>query len=103
MCSIVDDEIDTAGSIIRAMQLVKKEGAGDVYASAVHGILSGPALQRLREAEFKEIVLTNTIPIPPEKLLPHITVLSVARLFADAIQHIHEGSSVSELFRWERE
>ena len=100
---IVDDEIDTAGSIIRAMQLVKKEGAGDVYASAVHGILSGPALQRLREAEFKEIVLTNTIPIPPEKLLPHITVLSVARLFADAIQHIHEGSSVSELFRWERE
>jgi ribose-phosphate pyrophosphokinase len=100
---IVDDEIDTAGSIIRAMQLVKKEGAGDVYASAVHGILSGPAMQRLREAEFKEIVLTNTIPIPPEKLLPHITVLSVAPLFAEAIQHIHEGSSVSELFRWERE
>ena len=61
------------------------------------------ALQPLREAEFKDIVLTNTIPIPSEKLLPHITVLSVARLFADAIQHIHEGSSVSELFRWERE
>lgn len=100
---IVDDEIDTAGSIIRAMQLVKKEGAADVYASAVHGVLSGPALQRLREADFKEIVLSNTIPIPPEKLLPQMTVLSVAKLFADAIQHIHEGTSVSELFRWERE
>jgi ribose-phosphate pyrophosphokinase len=99
---IVDDEIDTASSIIRAMQLVKKEGAGDVYASAVHGVLSGPAIQRLREAEFKEIVLTDTIPVPAEKRLPHLTVLSVANLFAKAIQHIHEGSSVSELFRWER-
>ncbi len=98
---IVDDEIDTAGTIIRAMQLVKKEGARDVYASAVHGVLSGPAIQRLREAEFKEIALTNTIPLPEAKMLPHITVLSVAKLFADAIQHIHEGASVSELFRWE--
>ncbi len=98
---IVDDEIDTAGTIIRAMQLVKKEGAGDVYASAVHAVLSGPAIQRLREAEFKEIILTDTIPIPPEKRLPHMTVLSVAGLFAAAIQHIHEGTSVSALFRWE--
>jgi ribose-phosphate pyrophosphokinase len=97
---IVDDEIDTAGTIIRAMQLVKKEGAGDVYASAVHGVLSGPAIPRLREAEFKEIVLTNTIPLPDERALPHVTVLSVAGLFAQAIQHIHEGTSVSELFRW---
>jgi ribose-phosphate pyrophosphokinase len=100
---IVDDEIDTASSIIRAMQLVKKEGARDLYASAVHGVLSGPAVQRLQEAEFKEIVLTDTIPLPPEKCLPKITVLSVAKLFADAIEHIYRGTSVSELFRWERE
>jgi ribose-phosphate pyrophosphokinase len=100
---IVDDEIDTASSIIRAMQVVKKEGAADVYASAVHAVLSGPAIQRLQAAEFKEIVLTDTIPIPEEKRLPQITILSVAKLFADAIQHIHEGSSVSELFRWERD
>jgi ribose-phosphate pyrophosphokinase len=100
---IVDDEIDTASSIIRAMQLVKKEGARDLYASAVHGVLSGPAVQRLQEAEFKEIVLTDTIPLPPEKHLPKITVLSVAKLFADAIEHIYRGTSVSELFRWERE
>ncbi|SRR5579883_457627 len=100
---IVDDEIDTASSIIRAMQLVKKEGARDLYASAVHGVLSGPAIQRLQEAEFKEIVLTDTIPLPPEKHLSKITVLSVAKLFADAIEHIYRGTSVSELFRWERE
>ncbi len=99
---IVDDEIDTAGSILRAMQLVRREGAHDVYASAVHGILSGPAVERLRSAEFKEIVLTDTIPVPAEKRLPQMTILSVAQLFADAIQHIHEGASVSELFRWER-
>ncbi len=97
---IVDDEIDSGGSIIQALLLVKKEGARDVYASAVHGVLSGPAIQRLGEAEFKEIVLTDTIPVPIEKRLPHMTVLSVAKLFAEAIAHIHEGSSVSELFRW---
>jgi ribose-phosphate pyrophosphokinase len=100
---IVDDEIDTAGSIIRAMQLVKNEGARDVYASAVHGVLSGPAIERLRAAEFKELVLTDTIPVPAEKRLPNMTILSVASLFAAAIQHIHDGSSVSELFRWEHD
>ncbi|HEY7346821.1 MAG TPA: ribose-phosphate pyrophosphokinase [Ktedonobacterales bacterium] len=99
---IVDDEINTASSIVRAIQLVKKEGAGDVYASAVHGVLSGPAIQRLREGEFTEIVLTDTIPVPAEKRLPQMTILSVAKLFAAAIQHIHEDTSVSELFRWER-
>jgi ribose-phosphate pyrophosphokinase len=97
---IVDDEIDTAGSIIQALQLVRREGAQEVYASAVHGILSGPAIQRLREASFNEIVVTNTVPVPLEKRLPNMTVLSVGKLIADAIQHIHEGTSVSELFRW---
>jgi ribose-phosphate pyrophosphokinase len=97
---IVDDEIDTAGSIIQALQLVKREGAHEVYASAVHGVLSGPATQRLGESDYKEIVITNTIPVPEEKRLPKMTVLSVAPLFASAIEHIHEGTSVSELFHW---
>jgi ribose-phosphate pyrophosphokinase len=97
---IVDDEIDTAGSIIQALQLVRREGAQAVFASAVHGILSGPATQRLREASFNEIVVTNTVPVPQEKHLPNMTVLSVAKLIADAIEHIHNGTSVSELFRW---
>ncbi len=98
---IVDDEIDTAGSIIQALQLIKREGAQDAYASAVHGVLSGPAIQRLRAAEFKEIAVTNTIPVPEEKRLPNMTILSVAKLFAHAIEHIHRDTSVSELFRWE--
>ncbi len=98
---IVDDEIDTAGSIIQALQLVKREGARDVYASAVHGVLSGPATQRLGESAYKEIVITNTIPVPDEKRLPNMTVLSVGPLFASAIDHIHQGASVSELFHWE--
>jgi ribose-phosphate pyrophosphokinase len=97
---IVDDEIDTAGSIIQALQLVRREGAQDVYASAVHAVLSGPAIERLRESPFNEIVVTNTIPVPQPKRLPNMTVLSVAKLIADAIEHIHTGTSVSELFRW---
>jgi ribose-phosphate pyrophosphokinase len=97
---IVDDEIDTASSIIQALQLVKNKGALEVYASAVHGVLSGPAIQRLREAPFHEIVCTDTIPLPPEKHLPSLTILSVAPLFAEAIQHIHADQSVSELFTW---
>ncbi|HEX6776638.1 MAG TPA: ribose-phosphate pyrophosphokinase [Ktedonobacterales bacterium] len=100
---IVDDEIDTAGSIIQALQLVRREGAQEVYASAVHAVLSGPAIERLRESPFNEIVVTNTIPVPQQKHLPNMTVLSVGKLIADAIQHIHEGTSVSELFRWNAE
>lgn len=100
---IVDDEIDTAGSIIQALQLVRREGAQEVYASAVHAVLSGPAIERLRESPFNEIVVTNTIPVPQQKRLPNMTVLSVGKLIADAIEHIHQGTSVSELFRWNPE
>jgi ribose-phosphate pyrophosphokinase len=95
---IVDDEIDTASSIVQALHLVKKVGALDVYASAVHGVLSGPAIQRLREAPFKEIALTDTIPQPTNAQLPSLTVLSVSQLIAEAIKHIHSDESVSQLF-----
>jgi ribose-phosphate pyrophosphokinase len=95
---IVDDEIDTAGSMVQAISLVKAHGAREVYAAATHGILSGPAVERLRASELRELVLTDTIPLPPEKRLPIITPLSVAELFAGAIRRIHEGRSVSELF-----
>ena len=96
---IVDDEIDTAGSILQAAQLVTDEGARDIYACAVHGVLSGPAVSRLKDAPIKEIVITDTVPLPAEHNLPNVTVLSVAELFAGAITRIHEGRSVSELFR----
>ncbi len=96
---IVDDEIDTAGSMIQAARLVRELGARDVYACSVHGVLSGPAITRLSSSDIRELVVTDTVPLPPEKHLPNITVLSVAELFAGAIERIHEGRSVAELFR----
>ncbi|GAC1476638.1 MAG: ribose-phosphate pyrophosphokinase [Ktedonobacterales bacterium] len=96
---IVDDEIDTAGSVLQAVQLVKSQGARNVYAAATHGVLSGPAIERLRMAELTEIVVTDTLPLPPHKHLPNLTVLSTAELFAGAIERIHEGRSVAELFQ----
>lgn len=95
---IVDDEIDTAGTLVQAVRLVKERGARDVYASAVHGMLSGPAIERLRDSGLRELILSDTIPLPQEKRLPFITVLSVAELFAGAIERIHESRSVAELF-----
>ncbi len=95
---IVDDEVDTAGSLLQAARVVKENGAHDVYACAVHGVLSGPAIERLRASNIRELILSNTIPLPPEKRLPIITQLSVAELFAGAIERIHESRSVAELF-----
>jgi ribose-phosphate pyrophosphokinase len=95
---IVDDEIDTAGSLIQAAQVARTHGAREVYACASHGILSGPAIDRLRESGLTELILTDSVPLKPEKQLPFVTTLSVAPLFAGAIQRIHEERSVSELF-----
>ncbi len=95
---IVDDEIDTAGSLIQAVHVARDHGAREVYACASHGVLSGPAIDRLRDSGLTELILTDSIPLQPEKQLPFITQLSVAPLFAGAIQRIHEGRSVSELF-----
>ncbi len=96
---IVDDEIDTAGSLLQAARLVKEQGARDVYACAVHGVLSGPAIERLRASGIKEVILSDTVRLPDEKRLATITTLSTAELFAGAIARIHEGRSVSQLFR----
>ncbi len=96
---IVDDEIDTAGSITQAARVVRERGARDIYICATHAILSGPAVDRLRAANVKEIVFTDSIPLPDDKHLPNMTVLSVADLFAGAIRRIHEGGSVTELFQ----
>ncbi len=95
---IVDDLVDTAGSIEQAVKLVKAKGAQDVYVSFTHSVLSDPAAERLRSLPITEIVTTNTIPIPPEKMLPNITVLSVAELLGEVILRSHEGRSVGELF-----
>ena len=95
---IVDDEVDTAGSVSQAASIVRSYGARNVYLSFVHPVFSGPALERLKALDLKEIVTTNTLPIPPEKMLPNITILSVAPLLGEVIRRAHEGRSVGEMF-----
>jgi ribose-phosphate pyrophosphokinase len=95
---IVDDLVDTAGSIKEAVEIVKLNGANDVYISFAHPVLSDPAIDRLKNLPIKEIVTTDTIPIPPEKMLPNITILTVAELLGEVILRSHEGRSVGELF-----
>jgi len=95
---IVDDEVDTAGTLVATAEIAVKEGAEAVRACATHAILSGPAVERIEKSPIKELVLTDTIPIPPSKTLPNITVLSVAPLLGEAIRRIHTGQSVGALF-----
>jgi len=95
---IVDDEVSTAGSVAQAVNIVREYGARDVYLSFVHPVLVGPAISRLAELNLKQIVTTNTIPIPPEKMLPNMTILSVAPLLGEVIRRAHEGRSVGEMF-----
>lgn len=95
---IVDDMVDTAGSMQQAVELVKAQGARDVYLSFAHPVFSSPATERLAALPIKEIVTTDTLPIPPEKMLPNITVLTVAKMLGEVILRSHEGRSVGELF-----
>jgi ribose-phosphate pyrophosphokinase len=95
---IFDDMISTAGSVVNAANVARKNGAREVYACATHGVLCGLAIDRLRGAPIKQVVVTDSIPLPPSKQLPNIKVLSVSRLLADAIKRIHFDESVSKLF-----
>ena len=95
---MVDDIIDTAGTITHAAQALKDRGALEVYACCTHPVLSGVAIERLQNSVIKELVTTNTIPLPLEKAIPIIKVLSVAPLLGEAIARIHEDLSVSKLF-----
>ncbi|HEX2095499.1 MAG TPA: ribose-phosphate pyrophosphokinase, partial [Longimicrobiaceae bacterium] len=97
-CLIADDMIDTAGTMTEAIHALKARGARNVYCAATHALLSGPAVERLSQAPLTELVVTNTIPVPPEKRFPQLTVLSVADLIARAIRYTHSNESVSSLF-----
>jgi ribose-phosphate pyrophosphokinase len=98
-CIIQDDIIDTAGTIEKAAQALKDEGAARVLGCAVHGVLSGPAIERIERSALEELIVTNTIPMTPERAVcSKIRVLSVARLLGQAIRSIHEETSVSSLF-----
>jgi ribose-phosphate pyrophosphokinase len=95
---IFDDMISTGGSVVGAAHVARCNGVRELYACATHAVLCGPAIDRLREAPIKEITLTDSIPLSPQKQLPNIKVLSVAPLLADAIKRIHFNESVSKLF-----
>ncbi len=95
---LVDDMIDTAGTITNAANAIKQLGAREVYACATHPVLSGPAIQRIQDSEIKQMVLLNTIPIPPEKRIEKMKLLSVAPLFAETMMRVFNNESVSNLF-----
>lgn len=96
---MVDDMIDTAGTITEGARLLRREGAKAVYACATHAVFSPPAVERLSSGLFEEVVVTNTIPVAPENHFKQLTVLSVANLIGEAVWRIHEDSSVSSMFR----
>jgi ribose-phosphate pyrophosphokinase len=98
ICLMFDDMISTGGSICGAARLVHEAGAREIHLAATHGVLCGPAIQRLREAPIKSLVITNTIPLTPEKRLDNIHVLTVAPLLAEAIRRIHSNKSISQMF-----
>ncbi len=96
---VFDDEVDTAGSIIETANVIKKYGAKDVYVGCTHGILSGPAIERVKNSEIKELVMTNTVPLPDYKKIDKIVEVSISELFAKAIKRINEATSIGELFQ----
>ena len=95
---IIDDMIDTAGTTVSAAQAAMDKGAKSVTAAATHGVLSDPAIDRLKEAPIKELIITDTISVKKEKQLPKMKIVSVANVFGEAIKRIHNGESVSALF-----
>jgi ribose-phosphate pyrophosphokinase len=102
-CVIVDDMIDTAGTVCAAADLLLSKGATDVWIMATHGVLSGPAIERLDASKASRVVITNSLPLPDHKKSKKIQVLSVAGVLSSAIESVFEGSSVSELFHGENQ
>lgn len=100
-CVIVDDLIDTAGTIAEAVRVLFKEGAEEVIVAATHGVLSDPASERLAACGAKEVIITDTLPVPPEKQFDTLTILSVAPLLARGIHEVFEDGSVTSMFEGE--
>jgi ribose-phosphate pyrophosphokinase len=98
LCVLTDDMIDTGGTIVSAAELLMERGATEVWAMATHGVLSGPAIDRLKNSPLSRVVLTNTLPLPPEKQLDKIEILSVAPLIAEALGAVFDDTSVSDIF-----
>ncbi len=98
VCVVVDDMIDTAGTLIQGVEVLLEAGATDVYAAATHPLLSEPAIDRIKNSALTQLVVTNTLPIPSEKQIDKLTVLSIAPTIAQTIKAVFEEASVSELF-----
>lgn len=97
-CVLIDDMIDTAGTVVSAAELLMSRGAASVSILATHGLLSGPAVDRLKNGPIREVVVTNTLPVPSEKHFDNLTVITIAPIVADALAAVFEDRSVSELF-----
>ena len=98
-CVVVEDIITTGGTIAKLATALRTQGANKVLIAATHPVLTGDAVERLRKADVDEVIVTDSVPIPPEKMGPPLKILSVAPLLAEAIIRVHENRSVSELFR----
>jgi ribose-phosphate pyrophosphokinase len=98
VCILVDDMIDTGGTIVKATETLFEAGAADVVVAATHGVLSGPAVDRLKNCQVSEVIVTNTLPIDPARQFDKLTVLSIAPLLARAIKEVFEDGSVTSLF-----
>jgi ribose-phosphate pyrophosphokinase len=103
VCVVVDDIIDTAGTLVRGAETLIEAGATEVYAAATHAVLSDPATDRLKNSPIRQVVVTNTLPIPSEKVLDKLVVLSIAPTIASTIKAVFEEDSVSELFHGENQ
>jgi ribose-phosphate pyrophosphokinase len=97
-CVLIDDMVDTGGSLVAAAEALTERGAREVYAAATHALLSGQAVDRLKNSVISKVVVTDTLPLPPEKQIDKIEVVSVAGIIADAIDAVFENTSVSEIF-----
>src|SRR5262245_29014743 len=97
-CVVIDDMIDTASTLVAAAEQLVEQGARQVCAAATHGVLSGPAVDRIKNSVIERVVVTNTLPLPPEKQIDKLEVLSIAGVIADTIDAIFEDTSVSEIF-----
>jgi ribose-phosphate pyrophosphokinase len=102
-CVLIDDMIDTGGTMVQGAQALVDKGAAHVYVGATHGLLSGKAVQKLEEAPIKEVIVTNTVPVPEEKRIEKLTVLSIAPIIASALRAVFEDTSVSEIFHGENQ
>ena len=97
-CVLVDDMIDTGGTIVQAANALFENGAKDVIVASTHGLLSGPAVERLRDSAIAEVIVTDTLPISDEKRFDKLTVLSIAPLIARAVREVFDDGSVTSLF-----